>query len=260
MTLDATRVFIANHLVDARKDDDEFTADDIGNYLGGATTSVSINISAALSAANAGGAGGVSTADSKGVSAGTAASVADSKAVSDSLLTSTALSTATTESKAVSVSANASVADSKGVSSGTAASVADSKSLSVSTLTSTADSKAVSCAQLPRSRSITLETPTNAEKIALFFTTNGITISKLAAVLPGGSATPSVTYSIRYGTDISGVGTEVVTGGSTVTSITTETTVTSFNSATIPAGSTVWLTTTAQSGTVPQLHVSVEFQ
>lgn len=69
-------------------------------------------------------AGTISTADSKGVSAGTRASVADSKALSVSDLTSTA--------------------DSKGASSGTRASVADSKALSVSTLTSTADSKGAS--------------------------------------------------------------------------------------------------------------------
>lgn len=75
-----------------------------------------------------------STADSKGVSAGTRASVADSKAVSDSILTSTA------QSGVVSNSLNTSIADSKGVSGGTRASVADSKAVSDSLITSTAQS------------------------------------------------------------------------------------------------------------------------
>lgn len=98
----------------------------------------------------------ISTADSKGVSAGTRASVADSKAVSDSVLTSTADSKGTSggtaasvadssaSSKATSNSTLISTADSKGVSGGSGAATADSKALSVSVLTSTADSKATS--------------------------------------------------------------------------------------------------------------------
>lgn len=82
--------------------------------------------------------GTISTADSKGVSAGTRASVADSKAVSVSTLTSTAQSTAT------SGGTGGSTADSKGVSAGSQASVADSKATSVSVLTSTAQSTASS--------------------------------------------------------------------------------------------------------------------
>lgn len=94
----------------------------------------------------------ISTADSKGVSAGTRASVADSKAVSDGTGASTADSkgvsagtgASTADSKALSVSTLTSTADSKAVSDGLSASVADSKALSVGTLTSTADSKGVS--------------------------------------------------------------------------------------------------------------------
>lgn len=100
--------------------------------------------------------GTISTADSKGVSAGTRASVADSKAVSDSVLTSTAdskgasagsgasVADSSASSRAASGSTLISTADSKGTSAGSAAATADSKALSVSVLTSTADSKAVS--------------------------------------------------------------------------------------------------------------------
>ena len=73
-----------------------------------------------------------------------------------------------------------------------------------------------------------------------------------------GSATPSVTWTIRHhATDRSNAGNEVVTGGTTTTSTTSGDDVTSFNDATIPADSFVWLETTAQSGTVDELSVSM---
>lgn len=112
----------------------------------------------------------------------------------------------------------------------------------------------------PRQRkSISIESPTSSEKIVIFYTTEARTISKIMAVLPGGSSTPSVTFSIRYGSDVSAAGTEVVTSGITVTSATTGSSTTSFTNATIPAGNFMWITTSAKSGTVPALHVTVEF-
>jgi hypothetical protein len=104
-----------------------------------------------------------------------------------------------------------------------------------------------------------IESPTGAEDISLFFTDVAITISKMVAVL-NGSATPSVTWTIRHSTDRNAAGNEVVTGGTTTTSTTTGSVVTSFNDATIPANSFVWLETTAQSGTVTQLNISIKFQ
>jgi hypothetical protein len=114
----------------------------------------------------------------------------------------------------------------------------------------------VSVASLPRSKSIAIENPTASEKWVLFFTESAITVAKIEAVLLG-SSTPSVTFSIRYGTDISGAGTEVVTSGITVTSVSTGSATTSFNSASVPASNFVWITTSAQSGTVTALQVSV---
>jgi hypothetical protein len=109
---------------------------------------------------------------------------------------------------------------------------------------------------LPRSKSIAIENPTGAEKWMLFFSESAITVAKIESILQG-SSTPSVTFSIRYGTDMSGAGTEVVTSGITVTNVTTGTATTSFNSASIPANNFVWITTSAQSGTVTALQVSV---
>ena len=84
----------------------------------------------------------VSTADSKAVSAGAAASSALSTSNSADVAQST--STSTADSKAVSAGAvastavvNASTADSKAVSAGTAASTADSKAVSAGTVANT---------------------------------------------------------------------------------------------------------------------------
>lgn len=103
----------------------------------------------------------------------------------------------------------------------------------------------------------TINSPTNSEDETFFYTTDAITVVKLAGVVRGTS--PSVTYTIRFGSDRSATGTEVVTGGSTVTSQSTGNIVTSFDDATIPAGSWVWLETTAETGTTNEMHVTIEY-
>ncbi len=107
-------------------------------------------------------------------------------------------------------------------------------------------------------KAITVEDPTNAEDITIWRTDVAITVTQIAAVLVG-ALTPSVTYTIRFGTDRSATGTEVVTAGSTVTSVSTGDIVTSFNDATIPADNYIWIETTAKSGTVTELHVTINF-
>ena len=89
---------------------------------------------------------------------------------------------------------------------------------------------------LPKSKSITIEKPSSSEDISFFFTNRAITITEMRAVLQNGS-TPSVTWTVRHGTDRSGAGAEVVTGGTTTTSETTGSDVTSFNDATVVADS-----------------------
>ncbi len=105
-------------------------------------------------------------------------------------------------------------------------------------------------------KSITVEDPTATEDISIFFTSTAITISEMRAVVRG--TTPSVTWTIRHNaTDRSVAGNEVVTSGTTTTSESAGSDVTSFNDATIPADSFVWLETTGQTGTVDELHVSI---
>jgi len=107
------------------------------------------------------------------------------------------------------------------------------------------------------SKSITIEDPTNAEDISIFFTKDAITVTEMRAVCVG--TTPSVTWTIRHGTDRSATGAEVVTSGTTTTSTTTGSDVTAFNDATIVADSFVWLETTAKTGTVDEIHITIVF-
>lgn len=108
------------------------------------------------------------------------------------------------------------------------------------------------------SKSITVLNPGATEDDSMFFTDIAITVQKMVAVLTG-SSTPSVTWTLRHSTDRSAAGNEVVTSGTTTTSTTTGSVVTTFNDATIPANSFVWLETTAQSGTVGSINISVQY-
>lgn len=105
------------------------------------------------------------------------------------------------------------------------------------------------------SKSIGIESPTNAEDISIFYTDVAITITKMVAVHVGSS--PSLTWTVRHSTDRSATGNEVVTGGTTTTSITTGSVVTSFNDATIPANSFVWLESTASSGVITSFNLTL---
>jgi hypothetical protein len=106
-------------------------------------------------------------------------------------------------------------------------------------------------------KALAILNPTSSEDIILFFTTTSLTFTQIRSTVVGTS--PSVTFSIRYGTDHSAAGTEVVTSGITVTNTTTGLSTTSFNNATVPVDNFVWLTTSATSGTVTQLAVSLIF-
>ena len=106
------------------------------------------------------------------------------------------------------------------------------------------------------SKSISIISPGSTENITLFNADAGYTITEMVAVLRG-SATPSITWTVRKNGDRSAVGTEVVTGGTTTTSTTTGSVVTTFNSATIAASDFVWLAITAKSGTVTEYHLTV---
>ena len=85
------------------------------------------------------------------------------------------------------------------------------------------------------------------------------TISRVDAVLTGGTS-PSVSFSLRHGADVSAAGTAATTDPITVTSTTTGSASTSFQSPIFPAGHWLWLEVTAASGNPLGLTVSIELQ
>jgi len=108
-----------------------------------------------------------------------------------------------------------------------------------------------------KSKGITLEGPGSAENFGMWQTQVAITVSSINAVVIGSS--PSVTINIAFGTDITSL-TNVFSSGTAITSTTTGQTINSgFNDATIPAGSWIRLRSTASSGTITQIEVTINY-
>lgn len=108
---------------------------------------------------------------------------------------------------------------------------------------------------LQMSYGVTIPSPLNTDDISLGFTNRAITITEMRAVVRGG--TPSVTWTVRHAaTDRSAAGNEVVTGGTVTTSQTAGSDVTSFNDATVPADSYLWVEITSVTDTT-EFHVTV---
>ncbi len=85
------------------------------------------------------------------------------------------------------------------------------------------------------------------------FNTN-VTIGKIVAVIVGSGT--DITWTLRHSTDRNATGNEVITGGTTTSNKTTGQVITSFNDATIPVDSWLWLETTAKSGNLNWLNVT----
>lgn len=115
---------------------------------------------------------------------------------------------------------------------------------------------AVAASGVVYSKNITIENPTASEDFSMFYSDDAITVTKMVAVVVG-SSSPSITWTARHSTDRSASGNEVVTSGTTTTSTTTGSVVTSFNDATIPGDSFVWLESTALSGVVNSVNVTI---
>jgi hypothetical protein len=110
-----------------------------------------------------------------------------------------------------------------------------------------------------KSKSVTMENPDAAEDITIFYTPVQMTVYELAAVLVGIS-TPSATWTLRFASDRSDPGTEIIVGGTATTDVTTGDKITTFDNDTIPAGSWVWMETTAQGGVVSTLHITIRYK
>jgi hypothetical protein len=103
-------------------------------------------------------------------------------------------------------------------------------------------------------KSATLINPTGSENLTLFYVNAATTVQQLTASVRGTS--PSITVDVFYAPTPAASGTSLVTGGVTVTDTTITT---SFSNAVIPANSYVRLATSAKSGTVSELAVSLDF-
>lgn len=102
-----------------------------------------------------------------------------------------------------------------------------------------------------------LNVPTSADDGPSDYTDVELTVAKIFAVLVG-TTSPSVTWTLRFAATRDATGTEVITLGTVTTSV-SGVIITVFDVAVIPAGSVIWVETTAQSGTVDWLVVSVVY-
>jgi len=102
---------------------------------------------------------------------------------------------------------------------------------------------------------MTVQYPTSDENLTFFYTNTSVTITELYDVVRGTS--PSVTYNIRYAsTRDSGSPTNVFTSNRTTTSISGSTT--TFNNASIPANSWVWVITSASAAGTTELNITIK--
>ena len=103
---------------------------------------------------------------------------------------------------------------------------------------------------------IEIENPTASERVLWFRTYVATTVNEINAVL-NGSLTPLVTFSVRFDTDRSAVGTELLTGGRILGNNSTGVSYAPDVTA-IPADRWVWVQTTAQSGTVNDMIITMD--
>jgi len=107
------------------------------------------------------------------------------------------------------------------------------------------------------SKAITMESPTSSEDICMFYTPVAITITRVHAVVRG--TTPSITIQPVHGTDRSTAALSILNVATAITSVTTGQTLTAFDDATVPVNSWVVFKTTAQSGAVDELCMTIVY-
>jgi len=107
-------------------------------------------------------------------------------------------------------------------------------------------------------KSVTIVYPTASEDVTLFYTESQLTISRISSVFIGTGGS-TVDFTIRYDSDRTSTGTEVITGGITCSSSTTSNNETVFNNATIPANNFIWLETSSITGSVQEFHITLTF-
>lgn len=107
--------------------------------------------------------------------------------------------------------------------------------------------------------SITIEDPVAADDIQITRIIAAMTVTRME-ITTRGSSTPSVTVDVRHHTDRSDAGNALITSPTASTEAannaeSTGHTITSFDDATIPANSAIWVEFDAQSGTVDEVNI-----
>ena len=105
---------------------------------------------------------------------------------------------------------------------------------------------------------VSIASPQVNEKRILLRAPDVLTISRVDAVLTGGSS-PSVSFSLRHGADVSAAGTAVTSTPMTVSSTTTGATTTNLLNPQLPDDHWLWLEITSVSGSPAALSVVVAF-
>ena len=109
----------------------------------------------------------------------------------------------------------------------------------------------------------TIDSPQIGVRRIVLRTPQALTLSRLDAVLSGGSSSPSVSFQLRHGPDVSASGTAVLSTpiaiGSTNGGTTTGTVISNFQAPAVPVDHWLWLEVTAVSGSPAALTVAVRF-
>ena len=112
---------------------------------------------------------------------------------------------------------------------------------------------------IPMSKAISIINPIATEDITLFYTRRAITISEMNTILSG-SGDLSINWTTRHDTNRTGSGTEIITGGTVSTISGSIEIIKTFNDATIPSGSMIWLETNNEiSGSIGEFHLDIEY-
>jgi hypothetical protein len=103
------------------------------------------------------------------------------------------------------------------------------------------------------SKSATFRETRADEDSTLMIVTNEVTIISAATISVG--STPSTTWSIKYGTDRSVAGSELMSGTATSTTSVEYT----YTGHTVSPGNIIWLETSATGGTVSEFHLTMSY-
>lgn len=106
-----------------------------------------------------------------------------------------------------------------------------------------------------RSKGVTLRNPEPGSLVMLWRPDQQVTVAEVFSIVAGSS--PSVTFSVRHGTELGGSSSELISGGSTVTDTATGLVQTALDNPVIPAGHLVWLQVVAIVNTVEQFHLQL---